>query len=96
MYDHAMEIFRANGIMPKVNMFLDQLATSYYLATQGNSCCFVTDTLFRYHRFEDSVKLYRVKGSGSRSLDIVHKKGRQPTPAEKEFITIAAQIIKNK
>ena len=93
MYNHAMDAFRINGVTPKVQMFLDQLATSYYLASQGNSCCFVTDTLFRYHRFEDQVLLYRIQGSGSRSLDIAYKKGHQPTPAERKFIQIAQEIL---
>lgn len=96
MYDHAMDAFRTNGVMPKINMFLDQLATSYYLASQGNSCCFVTDTMFRYHRFDDLVRLYRINGSGNRSLDIAYKKGRHPTPAEKRFIEIATHIISGK
>jgi len=86
MYDHAMGIFRSSGITPQVSLFLDQLSTSYSLAAQGNGCCFVTDTIFRHHRYEDPVRLYNISGSGSRTLAIAHKKIRYISPAVTKFI----------
>ena len=94
MHRHAMDIFRQAGFMPQVTLFLDQLSTSYSLCAQGNGCCFVTDTVFRYHRFEDDVLLYNVAGSGCRSLAVVGKPGKPLTPAQKAFAEIAEKSIR--
>ena len=94
MHRHAMEVFRRAGFMPWVTLFLDQLSTSYSLCAQGNGCCFVTDTVFRYHRFEDDVRLYNVMGSGCRSLAVVGKAGRQLTPAQQAFTETAQKAIR--
>ena len=89
MYAHAMDIFRAADLVPDVQLYMDQLSTSYYLASQGNGCCFVTDTVFRYHRFQDAVLIYHVEHSKERSLAIAHRKGERVTPAAEAFIQAA-------
>jgi len=88
MYEHAMDIFRSSGITPRVSLFLDQLSTSNSLTAQGNGCCFVTDTIFRYHKYNDPVRLYNIAGSKTRTLAIAHKKRRHITPAVTKFIEI--------
>ena len=94
MHRHAMEVFRQAGFMPKITLFLDQLSTSYSLCAQGNGCCFVSDMVFRYHRFDDDVQLYKVAGSGWRSLAILGKQGKPLTPVEKAFSQIAGEAIR--
>lgn len=96
MYSHAMDIFRKAGFMPQVSLFLDQLSTSYSLAAQGSGCCFVSDMVFRYHRFEDSVRLYNVDENRYRSLSMVCKKARHITPAQKAFMDTAEEAIKSR
>lgn len=93
MHTHAMEVFRQAGFMPQVSLFLDQLSTSYSLAAQGSGCCFVTDTVFRYHRFDDPIFLYHVTGSGHRELGIVSKADRYLTPAQLAFMDTAKASI---
>lgn len=95
MYEHAMQIFRSSGFTPQVSLFLDQLSTSYFLATQGNGNCFVTDTVFRYHKFDNTVLLYNIFGSGTRTLGIAHKKSKHITPAAIKFIEISQTDISN-
>lgn len=87
MYGHAMDIFRRSGFTPNVSMYLDQLSTTYFLASQGNGCCFVTDTLFRYHKFDDPILLYNV-GGGERTLGIAYKKNSLSSAAILKFIQI--------
>ena len=94
MHRHAMEVFRQAGFMPRITLFLDQLSTSYSLCAQGNGCCFVSDMVFRYHRFDDDVQLYKVVGSGWRSLAILGKQGKPLTPVEKAFSQIAGEAIR--
>lgn len=85
MYRHAMDVFRRSGFTPNVSMYLDQLSTTYFLASQGNGCCFVTDTLFRYHRFDDPILLYNV-GGGERILGLAYKKNALCSQAILKFI----------
>lgn len=93
MHRHAMEIFRHAGFIPQVGLLLDQLSTSYSMCAQGGGCCFVTDTVFRYHHFDDGVRLYNVTGSGSRILAIVGKQRGYLQPAQKAFTEIAVEAI---
>lgn len=93
MHRHAMDVFRQGGFMPKITLFLDQLSTSYSLCAQGSGCCFVSDMVFRYHRFDDDVQLYKVAGSGWRSLAIIGKPGKTLTPVEQAFTQIAGEAI---
>ena len=75
-------------MVPKVSFFLDQLITSYALCVGGSGACFVSDTMFLAHRFQDDVLLFRVD-AGVRSLCVAHKKNRRLTPAMKCFIETA-------
>ena len=88
-----MTIFRKSGFTPKVSLFLDQLSTSFALAAQGNGLCFVTDTVFRYHKFDDPVRLYRIKEGGTRMLCLAHKKGEAALPLVQKFIGLANELI---
>ena len=87
MYEHAMKVFRQAGFTPEVSLFLDQLSTSYVLTSQGNGCCFVTDTFFKYHRFDNPVILYNVDG-GERKLALAYKKSAVYSPAVLKFIEL--------
>lgn len=96
MYEHAMTIFSTEGIVPDVSLFLDQLSTSYALASQGNGACFVTDTVFKFYRFNDAILLYNLKNSKTRTLGIAQKKGKYSMPAIDKFIKLSLQVLKNK
>ena len=94
MYDHAMTVFREAGFTPNVSLFLDQLSTAFYLATEGNGICFITDTVCRYHRFDDSVLLYNIKEGGTRTLGVALKKKKTATTAVKRFTEVLSERIK--
>ena len=93
MYTHALQVFDAAGFTPRVSLYLDQLSTSYVLASQGNGCCFVTDTVFRYHRFHDPIRVYQVSDGGNRTLGIACKKGRHLSPAATRLIELASETL---
>ncbi len=94
MYDHAMTVFKEAGFTPDVSLFLDQLSTAFYLATEGNGICFITDTVCRYHRFDDSVLLYNIKEGGTRTLGVALKKKKTATTAVKRFTEVLSERIK--
>ncbi len=94
MYRHARDVFDDCGFIPNVVFRLDQLLTSFSLASSGNGACFVTDTLFKYHLFGDSVHLYRIKNSGNRMMYTVKKKNKFVSAAVRAFDDIAKETIK--
>ncbi len=94
MYHRASDIFENAGITPKVSFSVDQLNISYFLAESGMGLCFATDTLFRFGKFRNKVKLYNVgENHSSRTLYIAYKKSKYCTSAMKNFIEIAKEVI---
>ena len=93
MYKHAMAAFDACSFIPKIRYQLDQLSTSFRLAASGNSVCFVTDTMFKTHLYQEDVALYRVKGAGTRTLYVSHKKSEYPSVIIEKFTETARQVI---
>ena len=93
MYRHAMQIFKDSGVMPHVKLFLDQLSTSYFLCTQGGGCAFVTDTVFKYHSFNDPIYLYNIKGSKERTLGIAYKQDKYVSPVVERFVKTAKENV---
>lgn len=93
MYQHAMTVFDSADFVPKVSFYLDQLSTSYSLMTSGNGVCFVTDAMFRYHKYTDEVILYNVKGGGSRVLYASKKRARYTSAIVSEFIEVSKRMV---
>ena len=96
MYRHAMEVFKKSNFKPDVRFQLDQLGTSYSLTASGNGACFVTDVMFKYHRFKDDVFLYNIKDGGTRTLYAITKKNEYTSNAISEFIKTAKKAIEEK
>ena len=94
MYRHAGDAFAGCGFSPKVSFRLDQLMTAYRLAAAGNGVCFVSDTMFKSHRFTDEIFLYNVEGAGERMLYVAKNRGRYSSPAMEKFIGIAQRTVK--
>ncbi|MBQ9735835.1 MAG: LysR family transcriptional regulator [Clostridia bacterium] len=94
MYDHAVRIFKKNGITPPVGLLLDQLSTSFSLCAQGGGCAFVTDTMFKYHKFDNSILLYNVDDCEFRSFGVAYRKEPYTARVIKEFVRIAKECIR--
>jgi len=94
MYRHATSTFAECGFVPKVSFRLDQLMTAYRLAVSGNGACFVSDTMFKSHRFTDEIFLYNVEGAGERMLYVAKNRSRHTSPAMEKFIDIAHTTVK--
>ena len=93
MYRHANAVFQAANFTPDIAFSLDQLMTSYTLTASDNGVCFVTDTMFKFHRFRDDIFLYNLQHSGSRTMYILQKHNRYTTAAMQKFIQIAKEIL---
>lgn len=95
MFYRAQTIFEKANIVPNVLLRVDQMNISYSLADSGMGCCFLTDTLFKFGKFPDSVVLYKVsKNHSARTLYIAHKKNRYIKKASEKFMLLAKDIIK--
>lgn len=93
MYKHAYDVFRKSNFAPKASYSLNQLITSYAFAASNNGVCFVTDTIFKYHKFHDDMYLYNVENSGNRTLYVAQKRNRYTTQAMGKFIETAKKVV---
>ncbi len=93
MYEHAIRIFKESNVTPPIGLSLDQLSTALSLCMQGSGCSFVTDTIFKYHKFDNSIYLYNIAESGSRSFGVAYKKEPYTSKVIKEFVRIAKESI---
>ncbi len=93
MYKQAMRVFRSASFSPRVVFRLDQLSTSYRLTAAGNGVSFVTDTIFKYHRFDDPVCLYNLPENPERTLFAIGRKNCAASPAIVRFIEAAQQFL---
>ena len=94
MHGRAMSIFAAEQVVPNVVFQVDQLNISHTLAESGMGACFLPDTLFRYRRHMDTVRLYKPAAENTRRmLYAAYKKGRYCTRAMQEFIALAQEMM---
>ncbi len=90
MHRRAMHIFERGGISPRVSFSVDQMNISHALADSGMGLCFATDTLFRFGKFGNSLRLYKIREADlGRTLYVAYKKSRYRTRAMAEFMRIA-------
>lgn len=94
MYKHANNIFHQAGITPEISFKLDQLSTSYSLAASECGICFITDTVFKYHKYTDDILIYNLEELEKRMLYVVKKKNRFCSHAMNKFIALAKECIK--
>ena len=93
MYKHANSIFHQAGITPEISFKLDQLSTSYSLAASECGICFITDTVFKYHKYTDDIFIYNLEETAKRMLYVVKKKNRFCSHAMNKFIELSKECI---
>lgn len=93
MYKHANSIFHQAGITPEISFKLDQLSTSYSLAASECGICFITDTVFKYHKYTDDIFIYNLEEMAKRMLYVVKKKNRFCSHAMNKFIELSKECI---
>ena len=57
--------------------------------------CFVTDTIFKKHLYQDDIVLYKIIESTERALYIAHSKKRYATKAMQGFIELTQIQFEN-
>lgn len=77
----------------QVKFRFDQLSASYTFTRSGNGISFVTDTMFKYHKFSNDVFLYNLRDAGERTMYIVRSKENAATFAGDKFIEFVSALF---
>jgi len=88
----ADKIFQENGIIPKIILELDQLATAYNVACYGMGITIISDTLAQKASYDSNMLYYKINSIHTfRDVFFYNKKNKYITKAMEEFIKIAQE-----
>ncbi len=86
----ADRIFKEGGVHPDIRLQLDQQITGYNLSCHGMGISFVSDTLLKLVKPEESLVYYKLaETQEARRIALFYKRNRYRTQAMKEFLRIA-------
>ena len=87
MYRRSKGLFQANGIVPKVRLYLNQLMTAFHMARRGLGITFLTDTLVSIAAPTEDLVYYRLEGElAMRETFLAVKKRGYRTKAMEGFL----------
>lgn len=87
LYRRSMAICRDAGFEPLVVMELDQLLTTYYLATAGEGVAFIRSSIPHYIGGWDKLRFYRIDHPATtRVIRLFYDGGRTLTLQQKTFV----------
>ncbi len=96
MGERSKLLFSEAGIEPKVRIYLDQLITSFNLASAGMGIAFVTNALVHEAGSGKNLCYYRLDGEYStRAMYIGWKKKRYLSKACSAFVDTSIEEYKN-
>jgi DNA-binding transcriptional LysR family regulator len=86
----ADKIFQEHGIVPKIILELDQLATAYNVSCSGMGITIISDTLAQKANYFSNMLYYKIKSSHTfRNVYFYNKQNKYITKAMEEFIKVA-------
>lgn len=87
-------IYNQAGIVPNIQLEVDQLATAYNIACNGLGVTLVSDTLLRKTAFYPDMCYYKLSSlHTTRAIYLYHKSARYVTKAMQEFMDTAAASL---
>jgi len=87
------KIFQENGLIPKIVLELDQLATAYNVACYGMGATIISDTLAQKASRNSNMLYYKIDSPHTfRNVFFYNKQNKYITKAMEEFIKIAQKI----
>jgi DNA-binding transcriptional LysR family regulator len=87
LYRRVMAICKKNGFVPAVSMYLDQILTCYYLASEGKGIACIRDSITQYVELTDKLYFYKIDDELSRrAIKLFYKKILTPTSAAHDFL----------
>lgn len=80
-------IFRNEGVIPQIQLEVDQLATAYNIACSGLGLTLVSDTLLRNTPAHKEMRYYKLRSTHAvRPIYLYHKRSRYVTIAMQKFM----------
>lgn len=90
MYHRGTQICKNAGFTPKTAIEMDQVLTSYNLASSGVGAVFIRSSIIKYMPENQSLIYYKIGDPlAKRDVMIAAKKGKYVTSAMREFLRIA-------
>ena len=87
LYRRAMTIAKNAGFQPKVEMYVEQIMTAWYLVCEGRGCAFVRDAILKCVPPIRRACFYRLDDAeAERNIFLSYKKGGRLTRVKEEFI----------
>lgn len=85
----SKEICRNAGFEPKVELYLDQIMTSFYVAKSGSGIAFIRSSLLSLVSDTDALVYYKIGDPlARREIFLTRKRGRYTTKAMEEFLKL--------
>jgi DNA-binding transcriptional LysR family regulator len=94
MEKHTQAAIDVCPFVPNVSFQLDQLSTSFRLTASGNGLCFVPDTMFKTHLYNENVVFYHIKGAGRRTLYATNHRNNHETTIIRKFKEVAGEVMR--
>lgn len=86
----SIQICKNAGFSPKVEMYLDQIMTSFYVAKSGAGIAFLRSSLLNLVSETEELFYYKIGDPlARRAIFLTHKKGRYRTRAMEAFMKLA-------
>ena len=93
MHQRALKMCRNAGFSPNVKMYLDQMLTSYYVASNGYGVAFIRNAITHYVEPTDKLFFYKIDDLNVvRSITLYYKKDAHLSPAARDFARFMQQI----
>ncbi|MGD8189072.1 LysR family transcriptional regulator [Brevibacillus ginsengisoli] len=87
LYQRGLKMCRKAGFTPKISMYLDQLLTAYYIASNGKGITFVRSGVTRYLEATDKLFFYKIDDENSyRNIMLYYKKSHPLSKVGLDFI----------
>ncbi|MEA5136988.1 MAG: LysR family transcriptional regulator [Candidatus Fimivivens sp.] len=93
MHQRALKMCRNAGFSPNVKMYLDQMLTSYYIASNGYGVAFIRNAITHYVEPTDKLFFYKIDDPNVvRGITLYYKKDTHLSPAARDFARFMQQI----
>lgn len=93
MHQRALKMCRGAGFSPRVKMYLDQMLTSYYVASNGYGVTFIRNAITHYVEPTDRLLFYKIDDPNVvRSITLYYKKDAHLSPAARDFAAFMRQL----
>lgn len=87
IYRRALSMCRSAGFKPKVSMYMDQMLTSYHVASNGHGIAFIRAGVLDHVKPTDKLYFYQIDDEKVvRTIYLYHRKDAPMPPIARDFL----------